>query len=77
MGLLPSVNATLELIAELTVNLEQPRVMIIGLGNVGGDLCMNISDHKNFQNYQVLLANRTAVKANKLAKTCSFKSGSF
>ena len=52
--------ATLELIAELTVNLERPRVMIIGLGNVGSDLCMNISDHKNFQNYQVLLANRTS-----------------
>lgn len=65
--------ATLELIAELTVNLERPRVMIIGLGNVGSDLCMNISDHKNFQNYQVLLANRTAAKANKLAKTCGFK----
>ncbi len=66
--------AALELIAELTVNLEAPRVMIIGLGNVGTDLCLNISDHKNFQNYQVLLANRTGDKADKLAKTCGFKS---
>ena len=69
--------ATLELIAELTVNLEAPSVMIIGLGNVGSDLCLNISDHKNFQNYQVLLANRTAKKADKLAEACGFRAVPF
>jgi glutamyl-tRNA reductase len=69
--------ATLELIAELTVNLEAPSVMIIGLGNVGSDLCLNISDHKNFQNYQVLLANRTKKKADKLAEACGFRAVPF
>ncbi len=69
--------ATLELISELTVNLESPKVMIIGLGSVGSDLCMNISDHKNFQNHQVLLANRTEAKAENLAKTCGFQAVPF
>ncbi len=69
--------ATLELIAELTVNLEHPKILIIGLGNVGGDLCLNISDHKNFQNYQVLLTNRTGDKAENLAKECGFKAVPF
>jgi len=64
--------AAMELITELTGNLEAPSIMIVGLGNVGGDLCMNISDHKNFQNYQVFLANRTAKKADDLANTCTF-----
>lgn len=69
--------ATLELITELTANLENPSVMIIGLGNVGSDLCLNISDHKSFQNYQVLLANRTEEKAQKLAKECDFQAIAF
>jgi glutamyl-tRNA reductase len=47
--------------------------MIVGLGNIGSDLCMNISDHKNFQHFQVLLANRTAEKAQSLAANSGFK----
>jgi glutamyl-tRNA reductase len=65
--------ATLELISELTLTKESPSVMIVGLGNIGSDLCMNISDHKNFQHFQVLLANRTAEKAQSLAANSGFK----
>jgi len=65
--------ATLELITELTANLENPSVMIIGLGHVGSDLCLNMSDHKSFQNYNVLLTNRTGEKARKLAMDCDFQ----
>lgn len=65
--------AALELISELTVALESPAIMIIGVGDVGNDLCRNIADNKNFQHFRVFLANRTRGKAEALAASCGFK----
>lgn len=65
--------AAMELVAEITVNRQNPTIMIIGLGDVGNDLCMNIADHRNYQDFNVIVTNRTMLKAKKLAKTCGFK----
>jgi len=64
--------ATLELVAELTLTKQDPKVLVIGLGDVGSDLCLNIADNRNFQHFKVLLANRTAEKADSLAKSNGF-----
>jgi glutamyl-tRNA reductase len=69
--------ATLELVAELTIKQENPTIMIVGLGDVGSDLCLNIADHRNFQHFNVLVANRTSEKAEKLAETCGFEAIAF
>ncbi len=69
--------ATMELISELTLSLTQPTVMIVGLGDVGSDLCMNIADHKNFQHFRVLLTNRSHDKALRLASDCKFEAVEF
>ena len=65
--------ATLELISELTITQESPTIMIVGLGDIGSDLCMNISDHKNFQHTQILISNRSLPKTQKIAAECGFK----
>lgn len=65
--------ATLELISELTMTQQNPTLLIVGLGDVGNDLCMNIADHKNFQQFRVLLANRSHAKAVNLGNSCGFE----
>ena len=65
--------ATLELISELTIAQESPTIMIVGLGDIGSDLCMNISDHKNFQHIQILISNRSLDKTQEIAAQCGFK----
>jgi glutamyl-tRNA reductase len=54
--------ATMELISELTITQQDPVVILVGLGDVGSDLCMNIADNKNFQHYRVLLATAVITK---------------
>ena len=65
--------ATLELISDLTVTLEKPTILVIGLGDLGRDLCLNIDDHKNFKNHRVLISNRSEEKARALASTGDFQ----
>jgi len=65
--------ATMELISELTITQQDPVIMIVGLGDVGSDLCLNIADNKNFRHYRVLLANRSYRKAEELGERCGFE----
>ena len=69
--------ATMEMISELTLTQENPTVMIIGLGDIGSDLTSNIADHRNFQHFNVLLANRSHEKALELAETYGFNAVSY
>ncbi|WP_266206320.1 glutamyl-tRNA reductase [Pontibacter kalidii] len=57
--------ATVELVEELTKGMENPRVLMIGVGEIGADVC------DNFQKSQVrniVIANRTHHKALELAQ---------
>ncbi len=64
--------ATLELIEQLTISIENPSILIIGTGSVGSDLCKNISSHKGFGHHRIAVTNRTQEKAMNLAAECHF-----
>ena len=56
--------ATVELVEELTKQMENPRVLMIGVGEIGADVCDNFQKSK-VQN--ITIANRTYHKALELA----------
>lgn len=62
--------ATAELITELTADVRNPKVLVIGLGEIGADLCRNLSDATNKNIY---ITNRTMAKAEALAVECGLK----
>ncbi|MDO1450632.1 glutamyl-tRNA reductase [Rhodocytophaga aerolata] len=57
--------ATVELVKELTADTANPVVLILGLGEIGTDVCKNLC---KAEFAQVKIANRTAEKAIALAK---------
>ncbi|MCB2409136.1 glutamyl-tRNA reductase [Hymenobacter lucidus] len=61
--------ATLELVEELTADVANPRVLVVGLGEIGADVCRHFADSKVFTH--VTLCNRTRAKAEVLAAECS------
>lgn len=61
--------ATVELIDELTSALTKPRIMVLGLGEIGEDVCRNL---ENIKNKEVIIINRTQSRADEIAKECGF-----
>ncbi|MBK0402418.1 glutamyl-tRNA reductase [Adhaeribacter sp. BT258] len=59
--------ATLELVEELTRQIENPRVLMIGVGEIGADVCRNFKKSK-LEN--IIITNRTYSKAEALAEEC-------
>ena len=61
--------ASVELIQELAATLREPRVLVLGLGEMGIDICDNLkgSDLTN-----ITIANRTIEKAKNLAEKTGF-----
>ena len=57
--------AALELVEELTADVANPRVLVVGLGEIGADVCRHFGDSKLFQD--VTICNRTRSKAVDLA----------
>ncbi|MBC7893212.1 MAG: glutamyl-tRNA reductase [Sphingobacteriaceae bacterium] len=62
--------ATAELIETLTQNIVQPKVLIVGLGEIGTDVCKNLAD-KNFA--EITVINRTYTRALDVAKSGNFR----
>lgn len=62
--------ATVELIEELTQHIEQPKVLIVGLGEIGADVCKNLAD-KEFAT--ITITNRTLSTAQKVAEGRNFR----
>jgi glutamyl-tRNA reductase len=62
--------ATAELVEELTHNIYQPYILVLGLGEIGADVARNL---KKLESDQVYLCNRTLEKADELAHECGFK----
>lgn len=63
--------AALELVEELTADVANPRVLVVGLGEIGADVCRHFGDSKVFQD--VTVCNRTRSKADALAQECGLK----
>jgi len=62
--------ATVELIEELTADMENPRILVVGIGEIGADVCRNLqSSALN----NVVISNRTNAKAKLLADECGFE----
>jgi glutamyl-tRNA reductase len=62
--------AAIELIEELTVDIIDPSILVVGLGEIGADVCRNLRD-KGFKN--VKITNRTQAKAKLLADECNME----
>jgi glutamyl-tRNA reductase len=62
--------ATVELVEELTNDVDNPRILVVGMGEIGADVCRNLKDSalKN-----VVITNRTQAKAQLLAQECGFE----
>jgi glutamyl-tRNA reductase len=65
--------AAKELAEDLTTGIRDPKVLVVGVGEIGQDICLNFKDSA-VRNITIL--NRTIDKAEKLAAKCGFKFGS-
>ena len=61
--------ATVELIESLTADIETPKILVLGLGEIGTDVCKNLAQ-RNFTD--ISICNRTQEKAQNLALECGF-----
>jgi glutamyl-tRNA reductase len=65
--------AAKELAEDLTAGVRQPKVLIVGVGEIGQDVSLNFKESRV---QQVTILNRTLEKAEKLAARCGFRAGS-
>ncbi len=61
--------ATVELIEGLVLNLKQPKILVLGLGETGEDLCRNLT---SLDKAKVAISNRTEQRAREIAYKCNF-----
>src|SRR5690606_3608051 len=64
--------AAKELAEDLTANLRNPKVLVVGVGEIGQDVCLNL---QNSRIDQITILNRTVEKASKLAEKTGFRFG--
>ncbi|MFM1913309.1 MAG: Glutamyl-tRNA reductase [Bacteroidota bacterium] len=62
--------ATVALAEEISQSILEPKVLILGLGEIGTDVCKNMAD-RDFA--EITIMNRTLEKAEKIAKGTEFK----
>lgn len=64
--------AAKELTEEVTQGIKEPKILVVGVGEIGQDVCLNLSD-AGIKNVTIL--NRSIEKAEKLAIKCGFTFG--
>ncbi len=62
--------AAAEMVDDFAGKITDPKVLIVGLGEIGEDACRNLAKSKI---KQIAIANRTAEKATAVAAECGFK----
>jgi glutamyl-tRNA reductase len=62
--------ATVELVENLTQDYDNPRILVVGMGEIGADVCRNL---KESELTNVVITNRTQAKAQLLAEECGFE----
>jgi glutamyl-tRNA reductase len=60
---------TVDLVDDLTNRLECPNILVLGLGEIGEDVCRNL---ENIKSKNVLICNRTQETAQALADECGY-----
>lgn len=65
--------AAKELADDLTIGSAAPKILVLGVGEIGQDVCLNLA---NTRLSNVTILNRTIEKAEKLAARCNFRVGS-
>jgi len=60
--------ATVELVEELTADIADPKILVVGLGEIGADVCRNLAASAFAKN--TTITNRTLAKAKILAEEC-------
>jgi len=60
--------AAVELLQEIAFNYQEPKILVLGVGEIGKDVCRNLKG--KFTN--VVVMNRTKEKAENLAQECDF-----
>ena len=66
--------ATVELIDGLVVNLPEPKILVLGLGEIGEDVCRNLT---SLTKAKVVISNRTEQRAKEVAYECNFDTVTF
>lgn len=66
--------AAVELIEELTSAISKPKILVLGLGEIGEDVCRNL---ENMTTKEVTVSNRTHSKAVEIAEECGFLTAPF
>ncbi len=61
--------ATVEMVSQMTHNILDPRVLVLGVGEMGVDVCRNLQT-SGFKD--VFITNRTEEKATEIAEECGF-----
>jgi len=71
--------AAVELIDELLGEHRDPSILVIGLGEIGTDVCKNLADNRSSerQSNRIALCNRTRSKAEALATQYGFRIADF
>jgi glutamyl-tRNA reductase len=64
--------AAVELVEELSFNRTETNVLILGVGEIGTDVCKNLASVKK-DNIKVFICNRTLSKSKELAQECGFE----
>ena len=62
--------AATEIVQELANNYTDPQILVLGLGEIGTDVCKNLKGSK-YNNIKI--TNRTASKAQEIAEECGFE----
>ena len=66
--------AATELVKSLTTEIIKPKVLVVGVGEIGEDVCRNLV---GTQQLEVKITNRTESKAKELAAVCGFETLDF
>jgi glutamyl-tRNA reductase len=61
--------AAKEMADDMTAGVSSPKVLVVGVGEIGQDVCLNLV---NTRLKNVTIVNRTSEKAEKLAQRCGF-----
>ena len=65
--------AAVELIDELVGEHQQPNILVVGLGEIGTDVCKNLAARSGGNSANITLCNRTQARADALAEEFNFR----